>query len=276
MLAKNPMDRLSGDQNGLRAPSVPGMRARRRAWRATGPTASARPVGTAANAMWRPSGEMANSGAVPVKRESSAGAIENSTSSIWVIGRLTEIDQVPAARSPRRAQWPRPSRDARGTSAGERSRRNGRRTRRTPTGLRHRRARFARPRCRAAASRGSFRRHRSSSVRMDAGVAAGSAVQSGSRSRMLTKRVGHRVAGETPGGPPASRTARTRTPRCRCACRPPARAPARGSCRPASRECGLRPCRRASPTACWVRSPSRADGHRLGQAEVEHLRAHVA
>ena len=42
------------------------------------------------------------------------------------------------------------------------------------------------------------------------------------------------------GGPPkrhapsASRRARSRTPRCRCACRPPCRAPARGSCRPPS------------------------------------------
>ena len=71
----------------------------------------------------------------------------------------------------------------------------------------------------------------------------------------------------------ASRTARSRTPRCPRACRPPGRAPARGSCRPASRE--SRPSavpssepmsvpsdrRRGRPPSAWPgrsRAPSRA------------------
>ena len=50
----------------------------------------------------------------------------------------------------------------------------------------------------------------------------------------------------TAARPPASRRARTRTPRCPCACRPPGRAPAPGSCRPACRECVRPRCRRTS------------------------------
>ena len=97
--------------------------------------------------------------------------------------------------------------------------------------------------------RGSFRRQRSSSVRMDAGVSARQRSPIGLVLQNADERVRHRVAVKWRGGPPASRKARTRTPRCRCACRPPGRAPARGSCRPAFRECARPPCRRASPTA---------------------------
>ena len=55
----------------------------------------------------------------------------------------------------------------------------------------------------------------------------------------LRDRVRDRVAGETRRARSTSRTARSRTPRCRCACRPACRAPARGSCR--------RPCRGSTP-----------------------------
>ena len=49
--------------------------------------------------------------------------------------------------------------------------------------------------------------------------------------------------------PSAFRRARTRTPRCRCACRPPVRAPARDSCRPRCRESRPRAFRRPSSSA---------------------------
>ena len=73
------------------------------------------------------------------------------------------------------------------------------------------------------------------------------------------ERVGHRVALERAVGPSASRTARSRTPRCPCACRPPARAPAPGSCRPACRGSARPPCRRASRTAAASGHRSRSD-----------------
>ena len=71
----------------------------------------------------------------------------------------------------------------------------------------------------------------------------------------------------------ASRRARSRTPRCRCACRPACRAPARGSCTPA--------CRRSGPSSsvgseqrsadCDIASAVRRRSERLRQPEVEHL-----
>ena len=47
---------------------------------------------------------------------------------------------------------------------------------------------------------------------------------------------------QTPCGPSASGTTRSRTPRCRSACRRSSRAPARDSCRPPSPGSGLRVC----------------------------------
>ena len=61
--------------------------------------------------------------------------------------------------------------------------------------------------------------------------------------------VGHGVTVERRAGRSASRRARSRTPRCRSACRPPGRAPAPGSCRPPCR--GSRPSRVAARSA-WV------------------------
>ena len=89
---------------------------------------------------------------------------------------------------------------------------------------------------------GSFSRQRRSSRRTAAGVAAGRAVQSGSRSRIAA------IVSETVS--PAKRDAAgqhlvehaAERPDVGRACRPPARAPARGSCR--------RRCRGSRPRAC--------------------------
>ena len=83
----------------------------------------------------------------------------------------------------------------------------------------------------------SFSRQRWSNRRMLAGVCAGRRVPVGFAFEDRRDRVGDRLARETPAGPSASRTPRSRTPRCRCACRPASHAPARDSCR--------RPCRRS-------------------------------
>ena len=63
--------------------------------------------------------------------------------------------------------------------------------------------------------RGSFSRQRRSSLRIGAGVAAGSALHSGSLRDHDAERLRHVVAVERPRGRSASRRARSRTPRCR-------------------------------------------------------------
>ena len=81
----------------------------------------------------------------------------------------------------------------------------------------------ARRRCRAAGACGSFSRQRRSS-RTHAGRRrrAAARVQSGSRSRIAASDVGQPSSPSNARGPSASRRARSRTPRCRCACRPAA------------------------------------------------------
>ena len=81
----------------------------------------------------------------------------------------------------------------------------------------------------------SFFRQRIRSRRIGAGVAAGRADQSGSRSRIFAIAVRDRLAGITPRARSPSRTARSQMPRYPCACRLVVPAPARGSCRRRSR-----------------------------------------
>ena len=76
----------------------------------------------------------------------------------------------------------------------------------------------------------SFSRHRRSRRRTLAGVAAGSIVQSGSRSRTAAS-VSETVSPSKACGRSASRTGRSRRPRYRRACPRICRAPARGSYR---------------------------------------------
>ena len=103
----------------------------------------------------------------------------------------------------------------------------------------------------------------------------GRLLKSGSRSRTGDQYRHIVSARERARARSASRTARSRTPRCRSACRPPARAPAPGSCRRRSRGSCRHACRRRSVR---VRDSLGADavaGDRLRQPEVEHLHVPV-
>ena len=117
---------------------------------------------------------------------------------------------------------------------------------------------------------GSFCTHRPSTWRMCAGVSAGSALQSGDRSRIATI-VSETVSPANAVHRRSSRRGRSRTPRCRRSCRQGSRGSARGSCMRASRRSGClerrsRNGRQMRQIASAVRV---ARGHR--QPEIEHL-----
>ena len=81
--------------------------------------------------------------------------------------------------------------------------------------------RTARRRCRRSRCRRSFSRQRCSSVRIGGGTSAGSAVPVRLELRSTAPSMSrHVLAVERRACPSASRTARSRTPRCRCACPP--------------------------------------------------------
>ena len=116
-------------------------------------------------------------------------------------------------------------------------------------------------------------RHRATRLPHACGSVGGQRVEVDVRAKDGGHGVGRRVSARTPGGRRASRRGRSRTPRCRCADRPAARAPVRGSC--------TRPCPAPMPARVIGRARqrrrlrrSRRMRHRLerlGQAEVEHL-----
>ena len=97
--------------------------------------------------------------------------------------------------------------------------------------------------------RGSFRRQRSSRVRIGRWCRGGQRGPIGLVLENADERVRHRLAVKgAAAGQHLVEDAR-RTPRCRCACPRRGRAPARGSCRPVFRGCARPPCRRTSRTA---------------------------
>ena len=135
-------------------------------------------------------------------------------------------------------------------------------------------SRSAHPRCRAGASADPFADNARAAYGLErACQPAGRS--SRARDRGCDANVSVIVAPSNADAPSASRTPRSRMPRYPYACRPPTRAPARGSCRPACRGSDPPRCRRANLMA-GRRIRGEVDCHRLGQAEVEHLCAHVA
>ena len=82
----------------------------------------------------------------------------------------------------------------------------------------------------------SFTRQLWSSVRTGGGTSAGSGVPVRFEAHHRAEHLRHVLALEGAAAASASRTAHSRTPRCRCAGRPRAPWPARGSCRPPCRE----------------------------------------
>ena len=96
------------------------------------------------------------------------------------------------------------------------------------------RERCARRRCRAAGASGRARGSGAETPRTPAGVAPGARAQSIS-ARSTAASVSETVSPSNGCVRSASRRARRRTPRCRRACRPACRAPARGTCTPPSR-----------------------------------------